>query len=145
MNTPHFSAENNQRQIFVIHKTGAIVIRGNKILAVRKAGKDIWTLLGGRVEEGETEEDCLLREIKEEFSCGASIVKKLGDFEDKAVFDDKVVRISAFLAELQGEASLNDPELEEYKFLGKNHGKKLGSILEERIIPFLIKENLLKW
>ncbi len=33
---------------------------------VRKVGKDIWTSLGGRPEGNETEEETLLREIKEE-------------------------------------------------------------------------------
>jgi len=49
----------------MIHKTVAIVIKDGKMLVVRKKGKEMWTGLGGRMEPGETEEECLLREIKE--------------------------------------------------------------------------------
>jgi len=48
-----------------IHKIIAIVIEDNKFLMVRKVGKDIWTSLGGKPEQGETEEQTLLREIQE--------------------------------------------------------------------------------
>ena len=65
----------------LIHKTCAVVVKDNKILLVRKKGKDIWTGLGGRVEKGETEEECLLREIKEEINTNARIIKKIGDFD----------------------------------------------------------------
>ena len=55
----------------VIHKIAAVVIKDNGFLMVRKAGKDIWTSLGGKPEPGETEEIALMREIKEEVSCEA--------------------------------------------------------------------------
>ena len=59
-----------------IHKTIAIVIKDNKLLMVRKHGKDTWTSLGGKLEPNETEERCMLREIKEEFNSDAEIIKK---------------------------------------------------------------------
>ncbi len=121
-----------------IHKIIAIVIKGNKFLMVKKVGKDIWTSLGGRIEEGETEKECLVREIKEEFNCEAEIVKKLGDFEDNAVFDDAIVRLSAYLVNLNGHIQLIDAELEEYKFIERNYKKqgiKFPPSIENQIIP----------
>lgn len=103
----------------VIHKIAAIVIQDNKLFMVRKVGKDIWTTLGGKIEAGETEEQCLLREIKEEISCDANIIKKLGDFEDKAVFEEAIIKLSAYLVELNGKINLVDPELEECGFFWK--------------------------
>ena len=127
----------------LIHKTGAVVIKDNKLLCVRKVGKDKWTFLGGKMESGETEEECLLREIKEEFDCGAKIIKKIGDFEDEAMFDPgSIVKVSNFLVELEGDYKLIDPELEEYKFIGKEHDEKLGSIIEA-LFPILKKEGLI--
>jgi len=132
-----------------IHKTCAIVIQHNKILIVRKAGKDIWTGLGGRVEDGETEEACLLREVKEELDCNSNILKKAGDFHDIAVFDpDSMLTLSTFLVELKGQPKLSDPELEEFRFIGKDYANekiKLSSLFEREIIPFCIKEGLLNW
>lgn len=132
----------------VIHKIIAVVIEDNKFLMVRKVGKDVWTSLGGKIEQGETEEQCLLREIKEEFDCGATILKKLGDFEDNAVFDDAIVRLSTFHVELKGDINLIDPELEEYRFIEKNYkeeGIKLPPSIENKILPHCIKLGLLDW
>ncbi len=132
----------------IIHKIAAVVINDNKFLMVRKAGKEMWTSLGGRIELNETKEQCLLREIREEANCSAKIIRKLGDFEDKAVFDDAVVKISVFLVELIGNIEIIDPELEEYKFIDwnyKQHGIKLPPTIENQVIPLCIKEGLLKW
>jgi len=137
-----------------IHKIIAIVVQDNKFLVVKKVGKDIYTNLGGRLEEGETEKECLVREIKEEMDLGSKIVKKLSDFRAKAVFDDAIVVLSAYLVELEkeipGQGKINhiDPELEEYLFIGKNYkekGIKLPPSLEEQVIPFCIEQGILNW
>lgn len=131
-----------------IHKIVAVVIQYNKFLMVRKAGKDIWTSLGGKPEGSETEKEALLREIKEEFNCDATIIRKLGDFSAKAVFDDATVVLSTYLTELHGDVDLSgDPELEEYRFISaayKEEGIKLPASIEEQIIPFCMQEGLLE-
>jgi len=131
-----------------IHKIVAVVIEDDKFFMVRKVGKDIWTSLGGKPEGDETEEQALIREIKEEVGCDADILYKLGDFEAKAAFDDAIVRLSAYLTKLKGIPKICDPELEECRFLSKNwkqEGIKLPSSIEEQIIPFCIQKGLLKW
>lgn len=132
----------------VIHKIIAVVIQDNKFFMVRKVGKDIWTSLGGKPEGNETEEETLLREIQEEIHCDAKILKKLGDFKAPAAFDDAIVKLSAYLVKLKGEIKLDDPELEECRFISKNYkelGIKFPISIDEQIIPFLIKEKLLYW
>jgi 8-oxo-dGTP pyrophosphatase MutT (NUDIX family) len=136
------------KQLPVIHKVIAIVIEDDKLFMVRKKGKDIWTGLGGKPEAEETEEEALLREIDEEVHCGAKIIRKLGDTESKAVFDDAIVKLSAYLVELQGEIRLDDPELEECRFIPENYkelGIKMPPSMEEQRIPQLIELGLLKW
>jgi 8-oxo-dGTP diphosphatase len=132
----------------VIHKIAAVVIRNNEFLMVRKHGKDVWTSLGGKPEEGESEEQALLREVREEVGCEPEVVRKLGDFEAKAVFDDALVRLSAYLVRLKGEPVLQDPELEEFRFLPKDYkaqGIKLPPSIEEQVIPHCVREGLLDW
>lgn len=104
-----------------IHKIVAIVIEDDKLFMVRKVGKDVWTNLGGKPEGNETEEEALVREIQEEIHCSARVIKKLGDFKAPAVFDDAIVKLSSYLVELTGEIRLDDPELEECKFIPKNY------------------------
>ncbi len=132
----------------VIHKIAAVVIQDNRLLMVRKKGKDIWTSLGGHPEAGEAEEQALIREIKEEMGCDGRIIKKLGDFDAPAAHDDATIHLSCYLVELSGEIIFEDPELEEYKYLDKNYkeeGVKLPVSMEEQVLPFLVKEGLLDW
>ena len=55
----------------MIKVTAAIFVQNNKILiAQRKAGDKLeykWEFPGGKINPGETPEECLARELKEEF------------------------------------------------------------------------------
>ena len=63
-----------------IRYQGAIV-RDNQILLIRhrehESGRNYWILPGGGIEPGESEEDCVRREIKEETNLDARIVSLL--------------------------------------------------------------------
>ena len=49
-------------------RIAAVIIEGGKLLMLRGKGyKELWTP-GGKIEIGESEEDCLKRELKEEIS-----------------------------------------------------------------------------
>ncbi len=132
-----------------IHKIGAIVIRDNRILMVKKAGKNTWTSLGGRIEAGESEEETLRREIVEEIGCQAEILRKLDDFFADAVHDQgRGLKLSLYLTELKGEIKVIDPELEKAEFIGKDfqeQGIKLPPSYSQAVIPFLIKKGLIEW
>ncbi|MFA5763864.1 MAG: NUDIX domain-containing protein [archaeon] len=131
-----------------IHKSAAMFFKDNTFLMVRKKGKTFWTSLGGRIEKGETQEEALLREIKEEVNCDAKIISKMGDFKDKAIFDDAMLKLSLFHVELIGTPEIIDNELEEFTFIDKNFkekGIKLTDVIINEVIPYCIKNNYLKW
>lgn len=132
----------------IIHKIAAVVIQDNKFLLVRKNNSTLWTSLGGHPEEGETEEQALLREIKEEMGCGATLEKKLGDFEAKAGEDNAIVRLSTYLVTLEGLIVFEDTELAEYRFFGKDFDKqgiKIPDSIKNGVLPYCIENGLLDW
>lgn len=58
----------------------ALVVSGNKILAVKEVdGGDWWAIPGGGVDYGESLKDCLLREIEEEI--GVHVGSVSSDFQ----------------------------------------------------------------
>lgn len=131
-----------------IYKVAGIEIKNNDFLMVRKAGKDIWTNLGGKSEEGETSEQTLRREVLEELGCDVKIVQYIGEFENKAALDDAIVNIKLYQIELLGEAEICDEELEEFRYIGKKDiekGVKLPLSITEQIIPYLRKTKLINW
>src|SRR3989338_3133155 len=121
-----------------IHKIVAIVIKDNAFLMVRKKGKNIWTSLGGKPETGETEQQALIREIKEEVDCSAEIIKKLGDFTANAVFDQDTVVLSTYLVNLKGTPHIIDEELEELRYITKEEYPKMQfpESITKQIFPF---------
>ncbi len=133
----------------IIHKVTGIEIKDNKILLVRKKGKDIWTGLGGKPETGESEKETLLREIQEEVNCSANILEKIGDFEAPAAFDQgALLKLAVYTIKLNGVPKIIDDELEEFSFIGKdykNKGIKLPDSIEFGVIPALKKKGLIKW
>lgn len=131
-----------------IHKVAAVVIENNRFLMVRQFGRDIWTSLGGHLEEGETEEEALRREITEELGCSGTIIRKLGDFKAKAANDDATVVLSTYLVRLDGTPAISDPEIEEFRYIGQDYeqqGIHLPDSITQHVLPYCIQENLLQW
>lgn len=65
----------------MIEVTCAIIYNEEKVLAVQR-GETMslpfkWEFPGGKIEKGETEEECITREIKEELNIDISLIKRL--------------------------------------------------------------------
>jgi 8-oxo-dGTP diphosphatase len=65
----------------MIEVTCGIIVKGNKILVTQRSERMKlplkWEFPGGKIEENETAEKCLLREIKEELNIEITILKRL--------------------------------------------------------------------
>ena len=62
----------------------------NKILLVKRATvvfKGYWALPGGKVDAGETVEQAVVREVKEETGLDVKIVRKIGEYHEIGVQD----------------------------------------------------------
>jgi ADP-ribose pyrophosphatase YjhB (NUDIX family) len=62
---------------------------GNKLVVAYSKKNDSWTLVGGSIEHGETYEECLRREVKEESNMKITNFKPIGYQEIKV--DDKII------------------------------------------------------
>ena len=100
---------------------GLILHNGKVLIAQRKRGKDLalyWELPGGKLEQGETLEQCLKRELIEEMALPIEVDK----FFMQSVYDYQfgTFAINAFLAH---SATDNIPMLsahEQYKWIKPN-------------------------
>lgn len=95
----------------IIDVTAAVIEKNGRVLAARRApGKHLaglWEFPGGKLEEAETPQRCLERELYEEFT----IESHVGEFIGESLYDygNKSVRLLAYMVEhVAGEFRLND-------------------------------------
>lgn len=94
----------------MINVTAAIIEKGGKFLIAKRAkGKHLenkWEFPGGKIEAQETPQECLRRELEEEFG----ITAEIGNFVTESIFDygDRTIRLLGYNAKyISGEFRLN--------------------------------------
>ena len=90
----------------------AVIIRDGKILMSYETKNDQWMLPGGGLEENETDEECVIREVAEE--CGAVIQPSPCVLQIDEYYEDCKWLNKYFLAEVTGETDrhLTEREIE---------------------------------
>ena len=84
-----------------IKVVAAIIKDGNKVfISERVYGefKGKWEFPGGKIEEGETGEEAVVREIKEELRSTVKVLKFFGEIND--VHGDRCFNVKFFICEL---------------------------------------------
>jgi 8-oxo-dGTP pyrophosphatase MutT (NUDIX family) len=61
-----------------VRAAGGIVVRDEDVLVVHRPKYDDWTFPKGKAEEGESDEDCALREVLEETGLRCALEEELG-------------------------------------------------------------------
>jgi len=82
---------------------GGIILKENKVLLMKRKNvttfNNVWSTPGGKIDDGETAEKAVVRELKEELGIKVQIVRKLGDYLDK--HEDKIIGCySGYLVEI---------------------------------------------
>lgn len=97
---------------------GIIFCDGKMLIAQRKKGKQLeyfWELPGGKLEEGETLEDCLRREMVEEMDLKVDV----GELFMRTIYnyDFGAFAINAFFAKTKSQSIPKICEHEQYKWV----------------------------
>lgn len=131
----------------IIRKVALAIFKNKKMLQVRsKKHKEVFFTLGGKIEDGESDMDCLKREVLEEIGCKLDepSIKFLTEFEDVAHGKDgDFVNIKMYTGKVIGTPKPSS-EIEEIGFFDTNSDKKnLSEIAQKVIFPWLKKEGLI--
>lgn len=103
--------------------TAIIEFPNKKILLVKRATvvfKGYWALPGGRVDPGETVEQAVLREVKEETGLDVEVVRKIGEYHETGVQDgiEYDYYPACFLVKpMGGEVKIREEEIERAKLV----------------------------
>ncbi|MBI3413606.1 MAG: NUDIX domain-containing protein [Candidatus Aenigmarchaeota archaeon] len=133
--------------MMIIRKCALLLVRNKKLLLSREFGDNRFLTVGGSFEDGETDLQCLQRELLEEV--GTKAKESTLKFLDEFVYTDgqeKVIHIRAYAGELE-----KDPEaageIEELKWFDRNDLEStpveiMSEITKHKILPFLIEKGL---
>jgi 8-oxo-dGTP pyrophosphatase MutT (NUDIX family) len=129
-----------------IDKLAWLYIREGKLLSARSKNKTLFYIPGGKREEGESDEQALMREIKEEISVGLipSSITYAETFKAQAdgKNSDTIVKLTCYFAEFHGDLC-PDAEIEEIDFIGYQH-RDLCSFGSIKIMDWLKDKNLIR-
>ena len=131
-----------------IHKAGGIIIRDRCVLVERSKGKEFFIAPGGSLEDGETAEQALVRELREEFRIAVEEddLEYFDNFKAAAAGqEDKVVRMDMYMVNKWRGEPLPDNEVEELRWISSKtlFGLKVGSIMLHDVIPLLVEMGLI--
>jgi 8-oxo-dGTP diphosphatase len=72
------AAPRTRRPVTIVRAAGGLVLRDGHVLLVHRPKYDDWTFPKGKAENGETDEECALREVREETGLSCELVEPAG-------------------------------------------------------------------
>lgn len=129
-----------------IDKLAYIYIKDKKILSTRSKGKDAWYIPGGKREQGETDQEALIREVKEELSVDlkSETIQYLDTFKAQAHGKPEgvMVQMTCYTADFIGELE-PAAEIEEMAWLDSAVDYALLSPVDRIIFDYLKEKGLI--
>lgn len=127
-----------------VRKAGGIIIKNRKLLVVRHKNRELFISPGGKQGLGESMEETLIREIREEVSLEITQadLEKFGSFTaTDAEHPERALHMEVFMIKKwKGQVKLNpEDKIGEFRWVDSVSAKKLklGSIFEHDVLPKL--------
>lgn len=131
-----------------IKVVGAVITDAeNRILAAQRAFSENpyksfkWEFPGGKIEENESPEDALKREIKEELDCEIKVGEKIGEIRHE--YPDFNVELYLYFCKLSGNSLPSPLEHNRIRWVGAEDLESLDWIEADYEILPLIKKRLI--
>ena len=128
-----------------IDKLAWLYIENGKLLSARSKNKTLFYIPGGKREKGESDEQALIREVKEEISVDliSNSIKYAETFIAQAdgKGSDTAVKLTCYFADFKGKLH-PDAEIAEIDFISYEN-KVLCSLGSIKVMDWLKKQNLL--
>lgn len=124
----------------IIRKISLAVFRDKKILMVRTSKQStVFYTLGGKIKQGESDIDCLKREVWEELRCemDEKLLEYITTFEDVAHGDQAMLHLKMYKGKLIGEPKPSSEIVEIGWFDTGSDFKNLSTIAKRTIFPWL--------
>lgn len=130
-----------------IYKAAGIIIQDRKLLFTRAKDMEFFIDPGGKIEEGETARQALVRELKEELNINVeeSDLEYFGEFVAEAAnHKGKTVNMQAFIVKKWRGEIVPSAEIEELRWLTSNlpNDIQVGSIFGGKVLPKLHEQGL---
>jgi 8-oxo-dGTP diphosphatase len=125
--------------------TAIIPYEPNKILLIKRNTvpfKGYWALPGGRVDPGETVEQTIIREVKEETGLDVTIERKIGEYIEQGVKDGVEYEYypTCFLVKpVGGEIKKQESEIQEIKLFSLNELPKPLAFEHDQMIKDYVR------
>ncbi len=125
-----------------IHVSAAIIMKDNIIFVTQRGYgefKDWWEFPGGKIEKGETPEECLKREIKEELKADINIDKYLCTVEYD--YPNFHLKMECFICSLI-DGHLELVEAEDAKFITKDQLDNIDFLPADLLVVKELKKSI---
>ncbi|MCX6811468.1 MAG: NUDIX domain-containing protein [Candidatus Berkelbacteria bacterium] len=122
-----------------------IVIKGKLLMLKGKGYKELWTP-GGKIKPGESDEDCLRRELEEETGTELLSMKFFKKYSAKSFYSEHITKQRVYIVSIKGSKIIPQAEIEDFIWLSRNDFEKgnypMIPITQNKIIPDLIKAGI---
>jgi len=123
-------------------RASALIIDKKKLLLVTGHNSDGYWTPGGRIEKGETPEECLKRELKEELNVKMIEAKFYDEYTKENSFSKEMQHTRCYLVKIDGKPK-SSSEITEIQWVKRNYKLRTSQMFQDVIIAKLIRDELL--